>query len=159
MFARKPCRPIFQRVKARHQPQPADRGDRGQPHHRCAARVAPAVGRVRYQREGLIGAQEKPLPFRRQRDAARASLEQFQAEPAFQLGDLPADRAMRDVEMCRGGAEASGPGGRLETAKRFQRQHGFQAVIHTHNRTAIYSFVNQLGIGFLARTFARARRR
>ena len=78
----------------------------------------------------------EPLAFRRQRHAARASLEQFQSEPAFELGDLPADRAMRDVEVFGGRAETAGTGGGLETAQRFERKHGFQAVIHAHSRAA-----------------------
>ena len=44
---------LFQRVQTRHQPQPADRGNGGQPHHGRAARLAPAVGVVGDDREKL----------------------------------------------------------------------------------------------------------
>ena len=57
----------------------------------------------------------------RQRDAARASLEQRHAEPVFQMPDLLADRPMRDVQILRGFDEAAAPGRGLKGSDRIQR--------------------------------------
>jgi hypothetical protein len=126
-------RAVFQRRKARHQPQCANRRDRGQPYHRAAARFAPSIGRVGDQRKGLVGAQIKALAFQRQRNAARAALEQSQAKPSLQLGDLAADRAMREVQPFGGRGKAAHARGRLEGAQCLKRQYRLRAVIHTHS--------------------------
>ena len=56
----------------------------------------------------------------RQRDAARASLEQRDAEPVFQMPYLLADRPMGDVQIFRCFNKAAAPGRGLEGSDRIE---------------------------------------
>jgi hypothetical protein len=56
----------------------------------------------------------------RQRDAARASLEQRDAEPVFQMPYLLPDRPMRDVQIIRRLDKAAAPGRGLKGSDRIQ---------------------------------------
>jgi hypothetical protein len=58
----------------------------------------------------------------RQRDAARAPLEQGDAEPVFQMPDLFADSPMGDVQIFRGLDKAAAPGRGLEGPDRIEGQ-------------------------------------
>jgi hypothetical protein len=60
--------------------------------------------------------------FRRQTDIALAADEQAQAEKGLELGDVPADRALRDVQAFRRLGEVPHPGGDFERAKRVKRR-------------------------------------
>jgi hypothetical protein len=59
--------------------------------------------------------------FRRQADIALAADEQAQAQKRLELGDVPADRALRDVQALRRFGEVPHPGGDFECAKRVKR--------------------------------------
>ena len=55
--------------------------------------------------------------------AARIALEHLESQPVLQLGDLPADGAMGDVELFGGRRKASGSRRGIEGAQRFERYH------------------------------------
>ena len=65
-------------------------------------RLDPAVGMAGDQRKGFRRAQMQPVSLDRQRDAARTTVEDFQSQPVLELGDLPADGAMGDIELFGG---------------------------------------------------------
>ena len=81
-----------------------------------SSRVDPAVRAIGDDRQGFGGAQKQALALGRQGDAAGLAVEQAVAEPAFELGDLAADRAMGEVERIGGGREAAGAGGTVKGA-------------------------------------------
>jgi hypothetical protein len=56
----------------------------------------------------------------RQRNAARASLEQRDAEPVFKMPYLLPDRPMRDVQILRRFDKAAAPGRRLKGSDRIE---------------------------------------
>ena len=56
-----------------------------------------------------------------QRDAARASLEQRDAKPVFQMPYLLPDRPMGDVQIFRCFNKAAAPGGGFKGSDRIER--------------------------------------
>jgi hypothetical protein len=69
----------------------------------------------------------KLSPWLGQHHAAAASLEQGNAQLVLQRLHLVTDRAMGQVQLCRGPAEVELPGGDLESTQRVQ---GRQAWCH-----------------------------
>ena len=71
---------------------------------------------------------------RRQADALLDALEQADAEHLFEMRDLPADRALRQIQLLRRTRETAMPGSGLEGGERRQRGHreaaGNERIIH-----------------------------
>jgi hypothetical protein len=73
----------------------------------------------------------------RQFQAARAALEQHDAEILLELLDQAADRALRDMQLPRGAGEAQMPPGDLEGAQGVERGQAVGRLRKTHGLASL----------------------
>lgn len=88
--------------------------------------------------EGVRQHGDQRLPLVRQGQTARQATEQGDAQTAFQLRHLMADRALTDAEFDGGAGEVQVPGGGFESAQGVQGQLG---AVHDQGMRSVHGFV------------------
>ena len=98
----------LERMLALEQPELREGRHHAHPDQSRRTRRAPLIGRTVDDRERLLDPADEALAVRRQAHAARMAFEQSQAEPVFDSGHPPADRAVRHAgDIGRGENEPS----------------------------------------------------